>query len=66
MGRGKSAKTLAVLDVAVDVINSSSAAMTVRQVYYQLVSRHVIANNRSQYQLVSNLLVQARRDGTIS
>lgn len=65
MGRGKSARTLAVLDAAVDVIESASAAMTVRQVCYQLVSRHVIGNNRSQYQLVSNLLVQARRDGTI-
>ncbi len=66
MGRGKSAKTLAVLAAAVDVIGSADAPQTVRQVYYQLVARHVIANNRSQYQLVSNLLVTARRDGTIA
>ncbi len=65
MGRGRSAKTVAILGTAVEVINAAGAAMTVRQVYYQLVARHVVANNRSQYQLVSNLLVQARRDGVV-
>jgi hypothetical protein len=40
--------------------------MTVRQVYYQLVSRQVIENKRSQYQSLSKLLVQARRDGDIA
>lgn len=38
---------------------------TVRQTYYYLVSRQVIANNRSQYQAVSTLLVDARRSGLI-
>ena len=39
--------------------------MTVRQVYYQLVARHVIENTRSQYQAVSNALVLARKGGSI-
>lgn len=39
--------------------------MTVRQVFYQLVSRQVIKNNRGQYQAVSNALVDARREGVI-
>jgi len=39
--------------------------MTVRQVYYQLVSRLVIKNNRGAYQAVSNALVDARREGVI-
>lgn len=39
--------------------------MTVRQVYYQLVSGHVIKNDRSQYSAVSNALVMARREGLI-
>jgi hypothetical protein len=39
--------------------------MTVRQVYYQLVARQLIENNRSQYQAVSNLLVSARQDGIV-
>jgi hypothetical protein len=39
--------------------------MTVRQVYYQLVSRQVIENTRSRYQAVSNALVRARQEGII-
>lgn len=61
---GKHARTLRMLDVVVEVLTANNP-MTVRQVYYQLVSRQVIENNRSQYQAVSNLLVDARRDGTI-
>jgi hypothetical protein len=39
--------------------------MTVRQVYYQLVSGQVIKNNRGQYQAVSKAIVAARREGII-
>lgn len=39
--------------------------MTVRQIYYQLVSRQVIKNNRGQYQAVSNAVVEARKEGAI-
>jgi len=39
--------------------------MTVRQVYYQLVSLQVVKNNRGQYQAVSNALVDARKSGEI-
>lgn len=39
--------------------------MTVRQVYYQLVSRQVIENKRTAYQAVSDMLVAARREGII-
>ena len=56
---GRHAKTETMLQVAVDVLQQTHP-MTVRQVYYQLVSRQVIQNNRSQYQAVSNLLVEAR------
>ena len=39
--------------------------MTVRQVYYQLVSRQIIPNSRTAYQSVSNALVDARREGLV-
>ncbi len=39
--------------------------MTVRQIYYQLVSGQVIKNNLSQYHAVSKALVDARLDGQI-
>jgi hypothetical protein len=61
---GKHAKTLAMLAVAVEVLQECHP-MTVRQVYYQLVSRQVVENNRGQYQAVSNLLVAARKEGAI-
>ena len=58
------AKTLRLLDVAIATLKASHP-MTVRQVYYQLVSRQVIENTRSAYQTVSNLLVDARKEGII-
>ena len=39
--------------------------MTLRQLYYQLVSRQVIKNDRAQYQAVSIALVGARKEGFI-
>ena len=62
MGRHK--KTDKMLEAALEVLSADNP-MTVRQVFYQLVSRHVIENTRSQYQSVSNLLVAARKDGSI-
>jgi hypothetical protein len=61
---GKHAKTLRLLEVAYEVL-AEQHPMTVRQVYYQLVSRQVIENNRGQYQAVSNALVDARKEGII-
>ncbi len=40
--------------------------MTVRQVFYRLVSRQVIGNTRGAYQAVSKALVAARREGLIA
>jgi hypothetical protein len=39
--------------------------MTLRQVYYQVVSRQVSKNSRSSYQALSRALVEARREGLI-
>ena len=60
----KHAKTQKLIETA-QAILSEYHPMTVRQVYYQLVSRQVIDNNRSQYQAVSNALVDARKEGVI-
>lgn len=58
------AKTERMLEVACEVLRDVHP-MTVRQVYYQLVSRRVIENSRSAYQAVSSLLVNARRSGEV-
>ncbi|MCR4321302.1 MAG: hypothetical protein NUV74_13320 [Candidatus Brocadiaceae bacterium] len=40
--------------------------LTLRQIYYQLVGKGYIENNKSQYGMLSNLLKWARIDGHIS
>ena len=55
----RQAKTQRIIDEAKDIL-SSFHPMTVRQVYYQLVSRQIVENNRSRYQAVSDALVDAR------
>ena len=57
-------KTQAIIDAAYAILSDFSP-MTVRQVYYQLVSRQVVENSRSAYQGVSDALVAARREGII-
>jgi hypothetical protein len=61
---GKHAKTLRLIADA-HAILAAHHPMTVRQVYYQLVSRQVIENSRGAYQAVSNALVDARKAGTV-
>ena len=58
-------KTERIIKIAYEILSAFNP-MTVRQVYYQLVSRQVIKNNRNQYQAVSNALVKARQEGIIS
>ncbi len=61
---GRQAKTQNIIDQAHEILEAFNP-MTVRQVYYQLVSRQVIENNRSRYQAVSDALVDARLEGII-
>lgn len=56
--------TLNMIETAKSIL-AEHHPMTVRQLYYQLVSRQVIKNNRSRYQAVSDALVYARKDGLI-
>jgi len=58
-------KTKQLIDMARAILADHNP-MTVRQIYYQLVSRQVIKNNRCQYQAVSNALRDARKEGIIS
>jgi hypothetical protein len=60
----KHPKTLALVALAREILSDLNP-QTVRQVYYQLVSRQVIKNSRTGYQAVSNALVDARREGVI-
>ncbi len=64
VGRGKGARTLIVEDALQEILQAQRP-MTVRQAYYQLVSRQVVENTRGAYQAVSNILVTMRQEGTI-
>jgi len=61
---GKHTKTLEMLEAARAIL-AENHPMTVRQVYYQLVSRQVLENNKGRYKAVSTLLVDARKSGEI-
>lgn len=58
------AKTQEVIDEARRILETFNP-MTVRQVYYQLVSGQVIENSLSRYKAVSDALVAARLEGII-
>lgn len=62
--RGKDSKTL--LKEIKKIIAQYDTKLTVRQIYYQLVSKHLIENTISQYQRVSRIIVKARYNGDIA
>ena len=57
-------KTVELINQAYNILSEYNP-MTLRQVYYQLVARHVIDNKRSEYQRLSNALVRARQEDLI-
>ncbi len=57
-------RTLDLIEQAHGVLQEYNP-MTLRQVYYQLVARHMINNKRNEYQRLSNALVKARQQGII-
>jgi hypothetical protein len=61
---GRHAKTEALIEAAVAVLGAHHP-MTVRQVFYALVSRQDVENTRSRYQAVGDALVAARKEGRI-
>lgn len=57
-------KTQELLEEAIEILREQNP-MTVRQLYYQLVSRQVIKNNQSRYNAVSRLMAYARKNGIV-
>jgi len=64
MARGKAEKTKLVEETLASVLRALHP-QTVRQAYYQLVSRQVVENTRSQYMAVSGILVRLRQNGVV-
>jgi len=47
------------------VISAYTTKLTLRQIYYRLVAKHIIPNTRSEYKYLSRALVDARLNGAI-
>lgn len=59
------AETQRIINEARAILAAAFKPATVRQVYYQLVSRRIVENSRSQHRAVSDALVDATRRGAI-
>ena len=47
------------------IFKQYNTKMTLRQVYYRLIAKHIIPNTVSQYKYLSKILVKAREDNEI-
>jgi hypothetical protein len=65
MGRGKAAKTVEIIQTTVDILTKSTFPLTIRRLYYELISKGVIENNAASYTSMVTKLTTARWDGDI-
>jgi len=54
-----------IVDAALDVFQQYDTAITLRQLYYRLVSRFLIPNTINSYKRLSRIMVKAREDGDV-
>ncbi|UCH56665.1 MAG: hypothetical protein JSV18_04715 [Candidatus Bathyarchaeota archaeon] len=52
-----------VVRAALEVFEQYDTALTLRQLYYRLVSRHLFANTINSYKRLSRIMVKAREEG---
>jgi hypothetical protein len=65
MARGELQRTAKLIKAAQDILAEQSP-MTIRQLFYRLVSIEAIKNTRNDYQRVSSVMTKARNDGRVS
>lgn len=63
--RKKSLERIQQINAIINEYMESGYSLTIRQVYYQLVSRDIIPNKQSEYGKISALVTDARRAGLI-
>ena len=59
-------KRLILVDAIKKILNEFDMKMTVRQIYYQLVSKHIIPNTIQSYKSYNNTLTRAREENLIN
>ena len=62
-GEGKASTKL--ISTAISILTEEHP-MTIRQLFYRLVSKHVIKNHISDYQKVIRLMTKARKDSRVA
>jgi len=62
MAKAEWQQTTLLVDAAIEILTAEQP-MTVRQLFYRLVSSGLIPNDRNNYQRVSRLMTKARGDG---
>lgn len=60
------AKRLKLVADIIAIMKDIGTKMTVRQIYYQLVSKHIIENSKQSYKSFDTVLTIARKEGLIS
>ena len=65
LGRGKAASTIALGEAAYDILAESDRAMTLRQLYYALVSTAAIPKTEAAYGKLKRVMRDLREDGTV-
>lgn len=54
-----------IVTVSGDILKQYDTAITLRQLYYRLVSRHIISNTVNSYKRLSRIMVKAREQGDV-
>ncbi|MBN2334510.1 hypothetical protein JXL21_03050 [Candidatus Bathyarchaeota archaeon] len=54
-----------IVEAALDIFQQYDTAITLRQLYYRLVSRLLIPNDINNYKRLSRIMVKAREDGDV-
>ncbi|MGC9781762.1 MAG: hypothetical protein HZR80_21150 [Candidatus Heimdallarchaeota archaeon] len=55
-----------ILQEVIKIITTYKRRLKLRQIYYRLVAKQIIANTTSQYKQLSKILVEAREKGVIN
>jgi hypothetical protein len=65
LGRGKSEKTRQIIETSIEILTESKFPLTIRRLYYELISKGVIEHLAGAYTSVVTKLNVARWDGDI-
>ena len=63
--KGKTKELIMSIDEIVNAYALSGMKITVRQIYYQLVAKNIIENNKRQYDRISEIISDGRMAGLL-